>query len=570
MLKSIIFFIFVQISLLIPSYAVVRQIKIIYKNDAVLICSTYVLSLIVFSGLSIVSYVLKLDNSFSYILGWVYIIFGIITFILKKYYLEITKFIKPLTALMALSLVSVLFVGLNFSAKLNYIPDPEPASNTNYNVLNVKILNIAHTNANDNYIPYRQSQFITNRLGIKNNSFIDEWGVHFFQRTPLMGAVSSFYYDLFLSKPPVDYLWRSTAVDPSNTYLQFQIIASILNSLLLLPAYYLIKKLFNSKVAFVSLLFLVTSHFFLYNAVYTWPKSLVAFFILFSWYLLLEDKLKFTVMAGIVSAAAYLTHDLAFLYIAASLLMLLYKRRFKDILIVLGITIAAALPWLYTSSVLYKKSSTFYLYPFSVDNIPQPSKQQEIMNKFYRTSVWSLLMIRVRTLTYLLTPYSLLDIKPLALANRLWGVGVYSITGALGLGIVIPSIIGLIKKIRQYPVSIIIFTPILLLALIFGWSYPGSVGAIHFAQPIVVVLVGCGAWYLLQLKTRFWLPVAFFVNLAYTIYFIIYCYDYAVDGWLTTPKSVASLIGITVMFIIISSMIVWYTKQNKNIDLSKI
>ncbi|HMS92576.1 MAG TPA: glycosyltransferase family 39 protein, partial [Candidatus Saccharibacteria bacterium] len=327
------------------------------------------------------------------------------------------KFIVPISALVALSLVSLFFIGLNFTSNVNYIPDPEPISNSNYNVLSVKVLNVSHTNANDNYVPFRQAQFIINRLDPATSSFIDEWGVHFFQRTPLMGAVSAFYFDLFMSKPPIDYLWRTSATDPSNTYLQFQIIATILNSLLLIPAYYLIKKLFNSKTAYISLLFLASSHFFLYNSFYTWPKSLVAFFILFSWYLLLENKLRFTILAGIVSAAAYLTHDLAFLYIVASLFMLLYKKRFRDIVIVLGITVFSALPWLITSSVIFKKASTFYLYPISVENIPQPGREKEIMSKFFKTSIWELFMIRIRTLTYLLTPYSILDIKPLALSN---------------------------------------------------------------------------------------------------------------------------------------------------------
>lgn len=556
LLKSLIFFTFVQISLLLPSYSILRLFKTIHKNDAVLICLSYVLSLVLFSVISIFSYVYKLDHQFLHFAGWAYILTGITVFILKKYYLEMKKFIVPISALVALSLVSLFFIGLNFTSNVNYIPDPEPISNSNYNVLSVKVLNVSHTNANDNYVPFRQAQFIINRLDPATSSFIDEWGVHFFQRTPLMGAVSAFYFDLFMSKPPIDYLWRTSATDPSNTYLQFQIIATILNSLLLIPAYYLIKKLFNSKTAYISLLFLASSHFFLYNSFYTWPKSLVAFFILFSWYLLLENKLRFTILAGIVSAAAYLTHDLAFLYIVASLFMLLYKKRFRDIVIVLGITVFSALPWLITSSVIFKKASTFYLYPISVENIPQPGREKEIMSKFFKTSIWELFMIRIRTLTYLLTPYSILDIKPLALSNRLWGVGIYSITGALGLGLIIPAIIGLIKNIKRYPVFILIFTPIMLIAIIFGWSYPGSIGAIHFAQPIIVILVGCGVWYLLGLKSKTWILVIFFINLIYCLYIMIYSYDFAVKGWFYTPKSIISLLSIFFIFVTMS-LILW-------------
>lgn len=570
MVKSLIYFFFVHLTLFVPSYAFIRSTRWLDKHEEVLICSAYALSLVLYSAVSMLGYVLNTNNSITHFFGWIYILIGSIIFIQKKYYLEVSKLKALFFVFISLSLVSFLFINLNFTTNKSYVPDPEYIANSNYEALNVKVLNITHTNANDNYIPYRQAQFIINRLNPATSSFIDEWGVHFFQRTPLMGSVSAFYFDLFLSKPPVDYLWRITAVDPSNTYLQFQIIASILNSLLLLPAYYLIRKLFNKKTAFISLLFLATSQFFLYNSFYTWPKSLVAFFILFSWYLLLENKLKFTVMAGVVSAAAYLTHDLAFLYIAASLLMLLYKKRFNDILVVLGITITAALPWIITSSLVYKKASTFYLYPFSVDDIPQPGKQQEVIRKFISTPVTQLIAIRLRSFMYLLTPYSLYAPGSEILSKRIWAAGIFPITGAVGLGMVIPTLLGLIYRIRQYPIWILLITPLLLIAIIFGWSYPGSIAAIHFAQPIVVILIGCGSWYLLQLKTRLLLPAAFFTSLVYTIYFMAYSYDFAVNGWLTTPKSVISLMGIAAIFIIISIIIIRHINPNEDIDLSKI
>lgn len=555
MLKLLLYFIFIQATLLLPSYAYLKQTKLFYNNKAIGICVSYLISLLVFASLSIGGYVLNISNNFIHLIGWVYILLGFIIFIQKKYYKDLWVERIPILTMVALSLISILFINLNFPMdRLKFIPDPEPNTNSNYAVFNVKVLNITQTNANDNYIPYRQAQFIVNRLNPAKDSFIDEWGVHFFQRTPLMGGVTAFYFELLSKNPPTNYLWHITSIDLRNTYVLFQVVASILNSLLIISAYYLIQKLFNKKTAFISAIFLVISQFFLYNSFYTWPKSLVAFFILLSWYCLLQNQKKLTIIAGVASAAAYLTHDLALLYLSATFVLLLINKRYKDIFIVFSMTFIAVLPWAFASAIVYKKASTFYLYPFSVDDIPQPHQSQQIMEKFWHTSILQLITIRLRSLMYLLTPYSLYATKPEALTKRVWALGIFSIFGSVGLGMIIPMIVGLIKKIRFYPFWILLFVPIFAVIMVFGWSYPGSIGALHFAQPITVLLIACGVWWLLSLKNYIWLLVVFGLNLANLIYFMVYSYNFMVLDWFKTRSSFIEVILLMLILGIVTAV----------------
>jgi hypothetical protein len=265
-----------------------------------------------------------------------------------------------------------------------------------------------------------------------------------------MGAVTAGYFTLLNDKPPIDYLWSKSAADPSHTYLKFQIISQILNSLLILPAFYILTKMFKKRVAIISCAFLITSPFFLYNSVFSWPKSLVAFFVLAMWLLLLENKRRYTIIAGIAGGLAYLTHDLAMFYIASGALMLLYHRRYKDTLILSGISASLALPWMFISSFIYKKPSTFILYPFSLDGLPQPGNQEAIIKKFLHTSPLEIISIRFDTLFYLLTPYDLIyKLGNQDIFRRIWAVSLYSVPGSLGLGLVIPTILGAIKKIQK-------------------------------------------------------------------------------------------------------------------------
>lgn len=537
---SVLYFLFVHLSLLVPGYALVRALKYFAKQPGIELCMAYVSSLVFFAVLATFSYILKLPPLVPRVFCWLVLILSLWVLIKGRYYKGLAKLRFPLIAFLVMSLFSLAFVGLGFSAPRTYLPDPEPIAGQHYDTFNVKVLNLAQTQANDNYIPYRQAQFYVNHNDPARDDFIDEWGVNFFVRTPLMGAVTATYLNLFNDQPPIGFIWNADASDPDNTYIKFQVLAQILNALLVIPAFFILTKLFSRKVAALSILFIVPSQYFLFNAFFSWPKSLVAFFILTSWLLLLERRLFYTFIAGLVSGFAYLTHDLAVLYIGASFIFLLLNKRFRELIIFTIPAFILALPWLISASLIYKKPSNFIYYPISTEGIPPLGQKDKIIQTFFDTSPLKLLWIRLENLFYLFSPFQLFTSEGgQAAARRIWALGLYSIPGAVGLGLIVPMYIAILQKIRTLLPWVFIFVPVLLCVLIIGW--PKGLGALHFAEALVVLAIGFGVAYLAKLKRQFWLPAAYLISTAQLIFFVDYSYRHAVGDWFSRPADLARL-----------------------------
>ena len=549
MFLALAYFLLIHLTLLIPGYVFIRKTGFFQKSPALELPLAYVATLAFYALLAALTYVLNINPLWSRGLSWLLIGAGIFIFVRDGLWRDVVaKYRFPLVCLAAMSLFSLIFISLPFNAPRTIVPDPTPQPDRNYSAFNVKVLNVAQTQANDNYVPYRQAQFFINRSDPAKDSFIDEWGVNFFVRTPLMGAVTANYFNLLGDRPPVDYTWSSSAQDLGHTYKKFQVLAQVLNTLFIIPAFFIIARLFNKKTAYISLLFMIPSIYFVYNAFFSWPKSLVAFFILTSWLLLLEKRLRATVLAGAVSGVAYLTHDLAVLYIGASFLYLLLNKRFRELVFFTIPTIILALPWLITASVIYHKPSNFIYYPISTEGIPPLGEQERVLDQFLHTSPLKLIKIRIENLAYLLSPYQLLSSEGgQIISNRLWALSLFSIPGALGLGLLVPAFIAVFKKLRSLEIAVFIFVPVILSTLAIGW--PKGLGALHFAQAVVVLLIGLSVYFLASLKRKAWLLAAFLANTAQLAYFTAFSYEFRVDKWFS---SVGAVILLVVMVAIVT------------------
>lgn len=538
--QSLLFLLFVHITLLVPGYALARRTGWASRHPGIELSLGYFFTITFFFLLALTGYVLGVGQVILQIIGWLGLLAGGITFIRNRYYRDLWSLRLPLLCLLLMSVFASLFLSLSFNSKYTFLPDPQPQSNRNYNVLAVKVLNVSDTQANDNSVPYRQAQFFINRSDPGKDSFIDEWGVHFFQRTPLMGGVTATYLNLLGDKPPIAYIWSNDAPDPSHTYQKFQIISHALNSLFIVPAFFLLAWFFKRKVAAIACLFMVTSQFFLYNAVFSWPKSFVAFFVLVSWLMLLENRFRYTLLAAPIGGAAYLAHDLAVMYIGAAVLLLLLYKRFRDAFIYVAPSLLFIATWLSVATLLYKKPSSFILYPISIDGIPQPDRKSQIISQFFDTSPLRLAYIRITNFVYLLSPYQLLTSEGgQSLLHRLWALGIFSIPGGLGIGLIVPALLGAIKRFGGWPFWILAITPVILETLIIGW--PKGLGALHFAQVVVVLLTGVAILFLARLKQQRWLIAAYMLNAVHLSFFVAYSFDFNVDGWLTSPGDLASL-----------------------------
>lgn len=532
MVPNILYLLFIHISLLVPGYVIVKKSRFLGRNPGIELSAGYLVSLVLFALIATLGYALDLSPILMRIVGWTAIIAGLALFILNRYYRDIWELRFPLICLMLMSLFSSAFIGLTFNSKAVYLPDPTPQPTANYHDEVIKVLNVSQTQALDNYIPYRQAQFFVNRSDPAKDSFINEWGVHFFQRTPLMGAVTANYFTLLDDKPPIGYTWNADGRDPDNTYAKFQIISSVLNMLFIVPAFFLLTKLFGRKVALITCLFLVPSQFFLYNAVFSWPKSLVAFPIILSWLLLIEARRRYILLAGMTAGVAYLTHDLAFLYIAGTALFLLYGRRIKDTLIYCLTPVLFALPWMLVSQLSYQKPSTFMYYPMSTGGIPQPDQKQQIVDNFlHHTSPFKILWIRVLNAFYLLSPYELLTSEGGQPAwRRLWALGLFSLPGSVGFGLMLPAFLAALRRMKFLGIWILALGPILFAVLFIGW--PKGLGILHFAQAVVVLVSAIGVAYLASLKNNLWIMAAYFANTVQLVLFAVYSYNFSVGVWL--------------------------------------
>lgn len=529
----LLYFIFVHITLLIPGYACIKFFGIFKEKPGIELSLAYLLSILFSAILAIIGYVADIPSILLTVTHWIVIAIGAYFFWRKKYYHDLLTHRFPLIALTLMTIFSCAFIGLSMNSTRAYIPDPTAIPGNNYDTLNVKVLNVAQTPANDNYIPYRQAQFMVNRSDPAKDSFIDEWGVHFFQRTPLLGAVTAQYFHLLKDTPPIAYTWSAASQDPHHTYEKFQIIAHIMNALFIIPAFYLISRLLGGKAARLAILFIIPSHFFLYNSFFSWPKSLVAFCILLSWLLLYERRIRYLIAAGIASGAAYLAHDLAILYVAASVLFLLISKRFRDIVIFGALHLPFFLPWYLASTLLYKKPSTFIYYPLSLHDIPQIAKKHEIIQEFLHTSPLRIIAIKLESLFYLLSPYHLIYSEGgQALGRRLWAFSIFTVPGSLGLGLIVPAVVGAYKRIKDLPFWIFALVPIIACTLIIGW--PKGLGSLHFAQASVVLLIGLAAWWLSRPRRAIWLWIALTLNLIQTIIFGLYSYNFDTAMWLNT------------------------------------
>ncbi len=563
MIQLLLFFLFIHVSLLIPGFVVSKNSNLFKKQRGLMLIFSYVFSIGFLSILSITGYVFNVSSATLQLIGCTAIILGVALFIRQSLFKELFSFRFPLIIFFLMTIFTCTFVGLKFDGNYSsQIPDPVPLSGRNYEVFNVKILNLAKTNANDNYVPYRQAQFIVNRSDPAKDSFIDEWGVHFFQRTPLMGSVAASYFTIIGDNLPVAYLWDSSSNDENYTYIKFQILSHILNALFILPAFYLIALIFNKKSAIITCLLLISSQFFLYNSFFSWPKSLVAFFVLTMWILLIKNRLRYTILAGVVGGLAYYTHDLAMLYIAASVLFLLFRKRFRDTLLFGGLSALMALPWLIASTVIYKKPSSFILYPLSLRGLPQPSQKSEIINEFLQTSPVEIISIRFDTLFYYFTPYDLIYSGGQDIMRRIWAVGLFSIPGSLGLGLFIPTILGLIKERRRKGMMVLIFVPIILAALIVGWRGSRAIASFHFAQASIVLLSAFGVYYLTRLKHFFWIFIVIVANGIHLLIVALYSYNFKEELWFNDLQSSLGVV-IMVTLYLISNILIYLTYKER-------
>lgn len=549
----ILYFFFVHFLLLIPAFGFLKYLKIFNNSLLKQVCLAYFCGIIFLGLTGAMLYGLNVSEIVIRSLLWGVAFIGTILFIKTRAWQDLLKNRLILIIFLLMSLLPTLILSLSSgTANQKFFPDPEYISTNNYKVLNVKVLNFAHTQANDNYIPYRQAQFFVNNSDPAKDSFISEWGVNFFQRTVLMGSVVSSFFTLFNDDPPIAYTWSAVGQDQDFTYAKFQIIAHILNSVLILPVFLLAARLFNNKTALITALFIGSSHFYLSNSIFSWPKSLTAFFILFSIILVFENKFSSTLLAGLSGGIAYMTHDLAIIFILTALFHMFLKKRYRDVLLYMVGSLPFPILWTYISSIIYHRQSTFIYYPFSINGLPQENNKHTIIKDFFHTNIFKILKIKWEGLFRLATPYQLLVAEQgKDWSTRLWAVGIYTIPGSLGLGLLPVGVYALVrgyKKIR-WEVWLYMLFPVLLILLIFG--DPTILGSLHFSQSIVALTTATIIYILLGFKKYVSQLIisGLSINIMYSIFFVVYSYNFEIGRWFSNISDICNMFTIIFIYV---------------------
>jgi len=296
-----------------------------------------------------------------------------------------------------------------------------------------------------------------------------------------------------------------------------QIISVVANSVFIVPAYLIAKRVFGNNIARISVAFMIITPFLVENAIYTWPKNMAAYFTLLMIYFLFfsenENKKLHYTLAGVFSALGFLTHNYVMFYIIVSIIALIYvkkvhnqspmvslqrflKSKYIYYFIAMVVVVIPYLLWMYS---FYGTISTskFIYYPFAVEGYDAAlnGTTQELFNTFYNTPIQQIIGIRIINAVVTLTPAAL-PINPVATHFRTYNPIYYyshDYPGALSTLMYILIVTWffkyLLKKTKTSSVLVMfVVLPFIITLFMWGWREWGLVTqTLHPTVPILIM-----------------------------------------------------------------------------------
>lgn len=216
-------------------------------------------------------------------------------------------------------------------------------------------------------------------------------------RTPMFSLVSSMFMSLLGSE-----FWVA------------QILGDFLNSIFLIPSYFITRQLFGRNTAVSALVFLSVLPYFSYNAIYFWPKLFAAYFVLLSFYELLAIVRRKSVNWSLYMmsiALAFLAHEYALLFGISGVVVGLAYRKFNISGFLRGIVYfcVVVLPWWLYNLTRFGSpiASSFRYYPFAIGGsaaVPPAVPAAEFYRRFFATPIGTLVWMRVSNLLLTFVP----------------------------------------------------------------------------------------------------------------------------------------------------------------------
>lgn len=319
----------------------------------------------------------------------------------------------------------------------------------------------------DNYIPFVVEEFLLRDISFKREHPILP-GQEVSNR-PILMALATAPFRAAIDPPPrretpldrftyVGTEWPDVSLFMEGPgFRQFLAVGIVLNALVLLGGALLIAGHGPRFLLVPGLLLLATSPFYLSQTIFTWPKSLAAFFLLLALHALARGKSP--IWVAVAGALAYYSHPYAVVFLFGFgchyAAIALWKRRRFDVeqLFRYAGTVALALaPWFIWTHLILHLSSDLFMQNFighGVHALP--------------THLW----VRIVNLYQALAP-GMLSVSPFQ-AETVFHATLVCLPGILGL-LALPAYVGVALCLRSHRVFVFygVLLPALLLSLPFS------------------------------------------------------------------------------------------------------
>jgi len=304
-------------------------------------------------------------------------------------------------------------------------------------------------------------------------------------RPPIFNFLGSMYLEIF-----------------SDNFWVFQIASVFLSSLFIIPLY-LIAKNFDRKVAIITIVFAVLNSFILQNTIYTWPKNLATFFVLFFFYFIMKNQALLSILPA---TFALYTSPISLFFLPAGYIYG-YLKKNKNLSKSILIVILIFSPFVIYSVLKTGSSETtpFILYTIAVNGIEKLETEpiSKTFTDFLSRPLYHL--IGIRSINFIMTTFPmLLLLKFSALFTEFPIIQIqktvvisqvpllyhfmHSIPGSLSTLVYIFSLRGLYKLFKENrDMFLLIVLPLIFAIVYWGWIKAGIIN--DLLQPLVPMLI---------------------------------------------------------------------------------
>ncbi len=510
-------------SLLIPGYAVLSTRYFGKLTSLEKFCFSFGLSSFFYAFLAIISTVFAYEYRYFFNLFFLLAInaIGIIYILSRKSKSRSTRDRRIIIQLTIIFLSFVVFLQIFITLPFK-MPDPLPDGPyvfKNSQNLHVKIQALTGNLPADNFVPFVFSQFLLQKFSFEKNRPMLP-GQEVSNRTVLMGLDSVFFLSIFHNPQQakssvmeryiyVDTLWPDVGKlgNDNKAFAIFLNLGIILNSLFLFTVFLLVSRLFKEAKAKAVISLFLLFPYTVSQVIFTWPKFLMAYFLITALYLVVSRKIGSTLFPFALSMA-YHSHPSAMIYIGFIMIYWIinnYEIRslkkaalnFSKIFFVFAALIA---PWVIWTKFIIK--------------IPSDLISQNLVSESY--SPYHLIKTRLINLLYLFVPWitKVSDFK----TKITYEMNNY-FPGAVGVYIFI-CYFYILRYFRKYFWEIIFLVLGPLVVLILPWGKVMGGFAVLFAHPSVPLFFAISA--ILFSKYKKWTVIFVSVQALLSFYVLWY------------------------------------------------